>query len=246
MKTWPCGPFTASHVGRCRAPLSGTPSTATPSGSGRAAVGHADGRGAVVEVVHDRRDGVHPQVGHDVDAVAVHQVGALGERAAVGAHVAADRPHRPVDVGDERPLGGGERGVAAAAEARRRTGSCGRRGCRRRWPTRRGRASRSRSSGRSSPTSYASVVDPRGLGVRAGRPPVGRAVVAAGEPEVVVDVVLPGRGVEPAVRAEQVDPAGVVVAVRVVDPHLDAAAGDDARRARCAGRTGASRRRRRP
>ena len=153
----------------------------------------------------------------------------MGEGAAVGAEVAADRPYGAVDVGHERALGGGERGVAAAAEvdgelvlvAVEDVDAGG-------------------GAGVDAPGVLGPAVgpahlvrvggDPRGLGVRARRPPVGRAVVAARELEVVVDVVAARRGIEPTVRAEQVDPARVVVAVGVVDPHLDAAAGDDARR----------------
>ena len=71
-------------------------------------VGHARGGFAVVEQVHDARArGVHPQLGHDVFALVVEQVVALGERPAVRTQVGPDAANRTVAVGDEGALGRG-------------------------------------------------------------------------------------------------------------------------------------------
>ena len=50
---------------------------------------------------------MHAQLGDDVFAVVVEVVVALGEGAAVGTEVRPDCPHRPIDIGDKRPLGRG-------------------------------------------------------------------------------------------------------------------------------------------
>ena len=75
---------------------------------------------------------MHPEIGDDVFALGVEDVGPFGVRTAVRADVAADRPDRPVDVGDERAFGAVERVFTPAAESLARTALCADPGCRRR------------------------------------------------------------------------------------------------------------------
>ena len=190
------------------------------------------------------RDRVHAEVGDDRVAVAVEGVGALGQRPAVGADVGADRAHRAVEVGDERPLallgeavvvGGPVEGRLAAPAAGRAEAEL--------EPV--GDLGSARAPGADREVIEEPAVreaglvgaggDPRGLRVRTGAPLVGRPVVAAGEPEVVVDVIAPGALRQAAGGLEQIDEA-IGLAERIGEPQLGRARGYDPRGQRRGGR----------
>ena len=167
-----------------------------------------------------------PEVTQDLVAGLVEEVGALAERAAVGADVRADGPDRSHPVDDEGALAVGERVLAAPAfeggelvavpiEDVDPAGAADR--------------------------DVELVVDPavgevvdvgrrrdrRVFGVGTVGPEVGGLVVAGGEREVVVDQVLPGGGVERAVVGEEVHPALGAGLERVGDRQLHPGGGVD-------------------
>ena len=195
------------------------------------AVGHPARRRAVVEEVHDARDRVDPQERRDDLAPLVEDVQPLGEGAAVGPHVPAQRPHRPALVDGEGALRRRERVLAAPAVPRREQVLVTVEDVGARRPAR---------------THGDRVVDPavgevarvrvrrhrRVLGVGALLQAVGRLVVARLQPEAVGHVAAPGRRVKSTGLAEEVDIGRRGLAEAVGDLHLVPAAGHDARRSR--------------
>ena len=170
-------------------------------------VTHARRGRAVVPVVHDPRDRVHAQIGDDVLAPLIEEMRTHGVRAAVRAHVAADRADRSVDVRDERALRTVERVFGTTTVARREQ---------RLVPVEdvdaRRRAHVDHDLVVEPPVAEVPAVERRRhrgvLGIGPGREVIGGLVRARQQPERVVDVVTPGAGRERGARAaEQEDEA---------------------------------------